>query len=45
MEKVIEDISFNADEYAGEDITIDEALIEEKLDRVVESEDTTRYIL
>jgi len=45
MEKIIEDISFNADEYAGEDITIDEALIEEKLDRVVESEDTTRYIL
>jgi len=45
MEKIIEDISFNADEYAGQDIVIDEALIEEKLDKLVDSEDTTRYIL
>ncbi len=45
MEKIIEDISFNADEYAGQDIVIDEALIEEKLDKLVDSEDSTRYIL
>ncbi len=45
MEKIIEDISFNADEYAGQDLVIDEALIEEKLDKLVDSEDTTRYIL
>ncbi len=45
MEKIIEDISFNADEYAGQDVVIDEALIEEKLDKLVDSEDTTRYIL
>ncbi len=45
MEKIVEDISFNADEFAGEQYTIDEVLIEEKLDKVVDSEDTTRYIL
>ncbi len=45
MEKIIEDISFNADDYAGQDVVIDEALIEEKLDKVVDSEDATRYIL
>ncbi|MCK4441482.1 MAG: HslU--HslV peptidase ATPase subunit [Sulfurovaceae bacterium] len=45
MEKIVEDISFNADEFAGEKYTIDEVLIEEKLDKVVDSEDTTRYIL
>ena len=45
MEKIIEDISFNADEYVGQDVVIDEALIEEKLDKLVDSEDTTRYIL
>jgi ATP-dependent HslUV protease ATP-binding subunit HslU len=45
MEKIIEDISFNADEYAGEEVIIDEALIEEKLEKLVDSEDTTRYIL
>jgi len=45
MEKIVEDISFNADEFAGEKIIIDERLIEDKLDRLVDSEDTTRYIL
>ncbi len=45
MEKIVEDISFNADEFAGEQYTIDEVLIEEKLDKLVDSEDTTRYIL
>ena len=45
MEKIVEDISFNADEFAGEKVIVDEKLIEEKLDKVVDSEDTTRYIL
>ena len=45
MEKIIEEISFDADEHAGETITIDEALIDSKLEKLVDSEDVTRYIL
>ncbi|MGP1561363.1 MAG: HslU--HslV peptidase ATPase subunit [Helicobacteraceae bacterium] len=45
LEKVLEDISFNAEDYAGQEITIDNALIETKLETIVGDEDTTRYIL
>jgi len=45
MEKIVEDISFNADEFAGETITVDTKLIDEKLEKLVDDEDTTRYIL
>ncbi|KIM03846.1 MAG: ATP-dependent protease [Sulfurovum sp. FS06-10] len=45
MEKIVEDISFNADEFAGQTVVINEALIEEKLEKLVDSEDITRYIL
>ena len=45
MEKILEDISFSADEYSGESITITPELIKEKIGKVVEDEDTTRYIL
>ncbi|RXJ70005.1 HslU--HslV peptidase ATPase subunit [Halarcobacter ebronensis] len=45
IEKVIEDISFEADEKAGEKVIITEELVEEKLDEIIENEDTARYIL
>jgi ATP-dependent HslUV protease ATP-binding subunit HslU len=45
IERVIEDISFDADEKAGETITITKELVNEKLDDIVEDEDTARYIL
>jgi len=45
MEKILEEISFTADEHSGERVTIDKDLVEEKLEKVVEDEDTTRYIL
>ena len=45
MERIVEDISFNADEFAGQEVIVDKALIEEKLDKLVDDEDTTRYIL
>ncbi len=45
MEKILEEISFTADEHAGDKIIIDEALVKEKIGKVVEDEDTTRYIL
>jgi ATP-dependent HslUV protease ATP-binding subunit HslU len=45
MEKILEDISYLADEYAGESVTIDRELVDSKIGKVVEDEDTTRYIL
>ena len=45
IEKVIEDISFDADEKSGETITISKELVYEKLEDIVEDEDTARYIL
>ncbi|MGA1938890.1 ATP-dependent protease ATPase subunit HslU [Arcobacter sp. YIC-310] len=45
IEKVIEDISFNADEKQGEKVTVTKELVEEKLDKIVDDEDIARYIL
>jgi len=45
MEKILEEISFSADEHAGDTITIDKVLVKDKIGKVVEDEDTTRYIL
>ena len=45
MEKILEEISFTADEHQGERVTIDTSLVEEKISKVVEDEDATRYIL
>ncbi len=45
IEKVLEDISFDANEKAGESISITKALVEEKLNEIVENEDISRYIL
>ncbi|RDX34515.1 ATP-dependent protease ATPase subunit HslU, partial [Arcobacter sp. HD9-500m-PIT-SAG03] len=45
IEKVLEDISFDADEKKGETIIISKELVYEKLEDIVEDEDTARYIL
>ena len=45
MEKILEEISFTADEHTDETITIDRSLVEDKIGKVVEDEDATRYIL
>ncbi len=45
MEKILEDISFSADELSGQVVEVTKDLVEEKLDDIVESEDSTRYIL
>ncbi len=45
IEKVLEDISFDADEKNGETITITESLVKEKLEEIVKNEDLARYIL
>jgi ATP-dependent HslUV protease ATP-binding subunit HslU len=45
MEKILEDLSFDADSRKGETVVIDEALVDEKLGDLIENEDVTRYIL
>jgi ATP-dependent HslUV protease ATP-binding subunit HslU len=45
IEKVLEDISFDADEHSGETITITEELVIQKLEDIAQNEDTARYIL
>jgi ATP-dependent HslUV protease ATP-binding subunit HslU len=45
MEKILEEISFDADEYSGKSYIVTKDIVQEKLGRVVEDEDTTRYIL
>ena len=45
MEKVTEEISFTADEHAGETITVDADYVDEKLKDVVTDTDLQKYIL
>ena len=45
LEKVLEDVSFNADEFSGQKYVITPELVHEKLDLVVENQDLSRYIL
>jgi ATP-dependent HslUV protease ATP-binding subunit HslU len=45
LEKVLEDISFEADQYAGKEFRVTAELVHEKLDIVVENDDLSRYIL
>lgn len=45
LEKILEDISFNADEYKDKEYIITSKLVHEKLDLVVEDDDLSRYIL
>ncbi|MFW2590729.1 ATP-dependent protease ATPase subunit HslU [Aliarcobacter butzleri] len=45
IEKVIEDISFEADEKKGTKIVVTKELVSDKLDDIVDNVDTARYIL
>lgn len=45
IEKVLEDISFDADEHSGETVTVTKELVYEKLETIAQNEDTARYIL
>ena len=45
LEKILEDISFNAEEYKDKDFIVTSELVHEKLDLVVENDDLSRYIL
>jgi ATP-dependent HslUV protease ATP-binding subunit HslU len=45
MERLLDQISFDAPEMAGSEIVIDAAQVREKLDAVVKDDDLSRYIL
>jgi len=45
LEKVLDDISFNAQDFKGQKFKITKELVHEKLDEVVEDDDLSRYIL
>jgi len=45
MERLIEDLSFNADKRAGEVIVIDKEYVEDKISELVKNEDLSRFIL
>ena len=45
MEKLMEEISFDADQRGGETIVIDQALVDERLAGIVQDPDLSRYIL
>ncbi|QEE96176.1 HslU--HslV peptidase ATPase subunit [Helicobacter pylori] len=45
IEKVLEDISFEAEDYSGQNITITKELIQSKLEDLVADENLVKYIL
>jgi ATP-dependent HslUV protease ATP-binding subunit HslU len=45
MEKLLEDISFAAEDHAGESITIDAAYVEAHLTEVAKNTDLSKYVL
>ena len=45
VEKVLEEISFEAENYKGQEIEITEELVKEKLESLAENPDAARYIL
>ncbi len=45
LEKLLEDLSFNATDLTGQQVLIDRAYVRSKLDNLVKDEDLSRYIL
>ncbi|EAI8664839.1 ATP-dependent protease ATPase subunit HslU [Campylobacter coli] len=45
IEKLLEDLSFEADEYAGKKFVVDKKMVEGKLGDIIENKDLARYIL
>jgi ATP-dependent HslUV protease ATP-binding subunit HslU len=45
VEKVMEEISFDAPDHQGEKVTIDKAYVEKRLKDIVEDQDLSRFIL
>jgi ATP-dependent HslUV protease ATP-binding subunit HslU len=45
MERLLEDVSFNAPELSAQEIAIDSAFVHKRLDPILKDEDLSRYIL
>ncbi|MCQ2719510.1 HslU--HslV peptidase ATPase subunit [Helicobacter pylori] len=45
IEKVLEDISFEAEDYSGQNVTITKELVQSKLEDLVADENSVKYIL
>ena len=45
MERLVEDISFTAEDHAGETITVDAAYVRERLDELAGDADLSKYVL
>ena len=45
LERVLEEVSFNAPDMAGENVAIDEAFVQERVGDVAEDDDLINFIL
>ncbi len=45
IEKLLEDLSFEADSYSGKKVVVSKKMVEEKLGDIIENKDLARYIL
>jgi ATP-dependent HslUV protease ATP-binding subunit HslU len=45
MERLLDDVSFNASKLGGQTVTIDSAYVNERLAQLSQNEDLSRYIL
>ncbi|HEU4854331.1 MAG TPA: HslU--HslV peptidase ATPase subunit, partial [Nitrosospira sp.] len=45
MEKLLEDVSFNAEKHHGDAVVIDAAYVDKRLSELAQSEDLARYVL
>jgi len=45
VERLLEDLSFDAPELGGHEVVIDAPYVKDKLDAIVKDEDLSRYIL
>jgi len=45
MEKVLEEVSFDAPDLGGQEITVDSAFVRDRLSPLMADEDLSRYIL
>jgi ATP-dependent HslUV protease ATP-binding subunit HslU len=45
MEKVLEDLSFSAEDFAGQRVVVDAAMVRDRLKDLVRNDDARRYVL
>jgi ATP-dependent HslUV protease ATP-binding subunit HslU len=45
IEKVVEEISFDADQYAGQTLTIDAGFVVDRVGEVAQDDDLSNFIL